>query len=506
MGKSDEQQTKKRVHKAADSESKHKNTPSFDATNFEATHDERPRQSQWRDNFRHLCEFKVQFGHCLVPYKYAAHPKLGKWVSNQRVQYRKNKEENSTSTSTKAEHIRALDGIGFDWGGADRTDLASSMWIVRFQQLCEYKVEFGHCRVPQRYADNPKLTQWVKTQRTQYRLHQKGKPSHLTIERIGELHGIGFEWGERCPTWSKLFEQLCEFKLQFGHSLVTQHYAATPKLRRWVSTQRNNYRLHREGKPSRLTTERIGELDGIGFHWGGSRPTWNELFEQLCEFKMQFGHSVVPQHYAATPKLGRWVSTQRSNYRLLREGKPSAMTEEHIRALDGTGFDWGASNTDLAFIWSVRFQELCDFKVQFGNCLVPNKYSANPKLAQWISTQRTQYRKYHERRRTSMTEERIRDLESIGFDWGTTKTDWASIWSVRFQQLCDFKEQFGHYLVPFNYTANPKLGRWVSTQRGYYKLYQEGKPTPLTEDRIRELESVEFDSHARGAYSRAQEC
>ena len=105
-----------------------------------------------------------------------------------------------------------------------------------------------------------------------------------------------------------------------------------------------------------------------------------------------------------------------------------------------------------------------------------------------------------------MTEERIRDLESIGFDWGTTKTDWASIWSVRFQQLCDFKEQFGHYLVPFNYTANPKLGRWVSTQRGYYKLYQEGKPTPLTEDRIRELESVEFDSHARGAYSRAQEC
>ena len=33
-----------------------------------------------------------------------------------------------------------------------------------------------------------------------------------------------------------------------------------------------------------------------------------------------------------------------------------------------------------------------------------------------FSTQRTQYRKYHERRRTAMTEERIRDLESVEFD------------------------------------------------------------------------------------------
>ena len=77
---------------------------------------------------------------------------------------------------------------------------------------------------------------------------------------------------------------------------------------------------------------------------------WRDNFRQLCEFKEQFGHSVVPQHYAANPKLGYWVSTQRKNYRWLQEGKPSSMTEDRIRELESIGFDWGTSKTDLASI------------------------------------------------------------------------------------------------------------------------------------------------------------
>ena len=77
MGKSDENLTSKRAHKATDGESKHKNKPSFDATKFEAVDGEGARNSQWRDHFRKLCEFKAQFGHCIVPNKYAVNPKLG---------------------------------------------------------------------------------------------------------------------------------------------------------------------------------------------------------------------------------------------------------------------------------------------------------------------------------------------------------------------------------------------------------------------------------------------
>ena len=91
-----------------------------------------------------------------------------------------------------------------------------------------------------------------------------------------------------------------------------------------------------------------------------------------------------------------------------------------------------------------------------------------------------------------MTEERIRALESAGFDWGTIRPDFSTIWDERFQQLREFKVQFGHCFVPHRYSANPKLGGWVSRQRSHYKLYQEGTPSPMTAERIRKLESVEF--------------
>ena len=129
----------------ADGESKHKNKPGFDtlgstrspfATTFEANYDEGVRHSERRGRFRQLGEYKVQFGHCLVPRQYSANPRLGTWVRYRRARYRKSTEEEN-STCMIAEHIRALEGIGFDWG-ISMTDLVS-IWSVRFQQLCEFK-------------------------------------------------------------------------------------------------------------------------------------------------------------------------------------------------------------------------------------------------------------------------------------------------------------------------------------------------------------------------------
>ena len=123
---------------------------------------------------------------------------------------------------------------------------------------------------------------------------------------------------------------------------------------------------------------------------------------------------------------------------------------------------------------------------------MPRQYADIPKLGRWVATQRSNYRLHQAGKPSVITEEHIRELDSVGFNWRTRRTDVVSIWSVRFQQLCKFKEQFGLYLVPQLCAGTPKLGRWVSTQRSNYKLYQEGKPTPLTEKHIRELESVEF--------------
>lgn len=67
-------------------------------------------------------------------------------------------------------------------------------WERRLEQLREFKKEFGHCRVPQGWARNPKLNIWVNEQRRAYRLKQEGRYSSLDDEKHKTLDEIGFEF------------------------------------------------------------------------------------------------------------------------------------------------------------------------------------------------------------------------------------------------------------------------------------------------------------------------
>ncbi|KAL7554703.1 hypothetical protein ACHAWF_018247 [Thalassiosira exigua] len=56
--------------------------------------------------------------------------------------------------------------------------------------------------------------------------------------------------------------------------------------------------------------------------------------------KWSYEHCDVPQSQG---QLGQWVWTQRKQYKLLREGQHSLMTEERIQQLEGIGFQWSGS-------------------------------------------------------------------------------------------------------------------------------------------------------------------
>ena len=167
----------------------------------------------------------------------------------------------------------------------------------------------------------------------------------MTAERIRELESVGFEWEITAGYWSLRFRQICDFMVQFGHCLVPQHYSTNLKLRKWVSNQRSNYRLYQEGLPSPVTAERIRALESVGFEWETTSGVWNERFEQLREFKVQFGHYLVPVKYSANPDLGPWVSKQRYYCRLLQNGKASRITAERVRALESVGFEWETTSS-----------------------------------------------------------------------------------------------------------------------------------------------------------------
>ena len=117
---------------------------------------------------------------------------------------------------------------------------------------------------------------------------------------------------------------------------------------------------------------------------------WNKHLSELMKFKQQWGHCDVPSQFDECPKLGRWATHQRSQYRLLKSGKKSSISDERVAQLEKLGFKWN-SDIQLAFTmaWNERLSYLLEFKQQWGHCNVPQKYAHNLKLGGWVKYQRS---------------------------------------------------------------------------------------------------------------------
>jgi hypothetical protein len=70
-----------------------------------------------------------------------------------------------------------------------------------------------------------------------------------------------------------------------------------------------------------------------------------------------------------------------------------------------------------------------------------------------------------------LTEERIQDLNDLGFKWSIRVS--RTPWETRLDELVQYKEQHGHCNVPSTYPKNQPLAYWVFKQRGQYRIYME---------------------------------
>jgi hypothetical protein len=164
----------------------------------------------------------------------------------------------------------------------------------------------------------------------------------------------------------------------------------------------------------------------------------------------------VPKGYSIDSQLGTWVHTQRTVF------KSSKIDPERKDKLDEIGFVFGL----LEEKWNVHFDSLRQFKNDNGHCelfwavdrftfilntltntpplspcitgKVPRKYKEDPKLANWISTQRTFFKNGR------MILERQRMLYEIGFDFNPKDNANEEKWSLQFKRLRDYYGKHGH--------------------------------------------------------------
>jgi hypothetical protein len=155
---------------------------------------DRSGDSRWDEMFAELAGFQRIHGHCCISTLSDEHRVLGVWVHTQRTLRRQGRLD--------AERIARLDGIGFTW------DLLREQWDGMFATLQDFRRATGHCDVPQRWAENRKLGNWVMVQRAAY------KAGRLDAQQIERLRLIGFHF-----------------------SLVGDHLAATPPEKRRTAPQ-----------------------------------------------------------------------------------------------------------------------------------------------------------------------------------------------------------------------------------------------------------------------------
>ena len=95
-------------------------------------------------------------------------------------------------------------------------------------------------------------------------------------------------------------------------------------------------------------------LNEIGFPWAGEKRDqfWNDRYQELVAFHAKTGTSRVPEKYDDAPQLHTWVSLQRRQLKLRKEGKPTKLTDERVALLEQVGLECKIRNVAT---WMDRF-------------------------------------------------------------------------------------------------------------------------------------------------------
>jgi superfamily II DNA or RNA helicase len=330
-----------------------------------------------------------------------------------------------------------------------------SSWDVNFGKLVKFKEEHGHCKVPGNSKTDKELGKWTSHQRTYY------TQKKLSDDRIGKLEALGFEWDPLAADWQLWFQALLEYKAEYGNCRVPDIYKKAKGLSSWIKNQRKYF--HAET----LSYERISKLEGLGFEWDPLTTDWDRMFDALNAYKSKHGDCRVPQRYKINISLSHWVRNQRDSF---KSGKLSA---ERIGKLDAIGFEWDPLNSD----WVIFFEELKAFREKYGDCRVSRTKEEFKELANWISNQRSLYKK------GKLSPERISKLESLGYEWDILDSDWSRY----FDALTEYKSKNGSCRVPYSFSEYPRLGIWVARQK---RFFERGKLSP---DRIARLDALGFE-------------
>ncbi|KAL3822857.1 hypothetical protein ACHAXA_006221 [Cyclostephanos tholiformis] len=500
------------------------------------------RINTWNENFQRLTKWREIHGSCQIPddSKDPEVAALHKWVADQRVHYKRQIAEedplqdnncedkacNDVKSKKKSKRkpsklspdkISKLEGIGFEFDSRD------AKWLQKLDVLLEYKKKHGDFLVPSSYPDDPTLSNWVASQRAQYKLYLKGSKSHMTEKRLKILTDAGFPFSVNgirqkvkkeaahqdrvvfdAKPWIEKFKDFLLYIAGLeSHGSLESLQKAYPYLAEWVEKQGEKCTSsddatsfeeidHSQGNLE--PNDRISLMKAAKFfvfcqinkshilllHDKTSEPS-STIKEESTSWDDQFGNLAAwyIKHGTYSPKgmpskMKKFVSRQQEQHRLFTSGLDSELTSERVEKLEDICFPVDRATAkepltdDTALMrrnktWEEYRLELAIFYIQKGN------YDADDiDLRRWAAEQKRQHKLYLTGKQSSLTFSQIQKLVDIKF---ISKRPKQKSWCENCADLMAFRIQFGSFDVASAHIVVPNSkGR---------PIYPSIDPTPL---------------------------
>jgi len=447
----------------------------------------RPGGRTWEEYFPRLKGFHKEHGHSNVT---ADHDKdLFKYISSLRKNYRHQfvgnslKKENRGYKWLPDEKFQALQDLNFSWyddSGSTRTIRLQGRkvskflrgrprrtWTEYYPKLEAFRDTHGHCNVTS--VEDSDLYLWIKSLE---RRHQISEDKLRALQRLGISLQKPSE--RRRLQMKEMIPRLRVHQERYGRLSVDKK--KDNDLSHWTTKY-----VRQNGYP------KLWELLGFPPQDGKWRNGyWEKMYYKLLDHRNKTGYCHIDLN--SDYELEYFVRDQRRGYVQWRSLSPSILTKDRIDSLERIGFEWVTNRHKTRKShetrWNKTIEELKSYRKKYGHTEIPQEYDENPQLGRWVMNQRTFYRMNQVGINTTLNEDRIKQLEQLGFVWGVREKQW---WTM-FGRLKDYQKLHGHVIIETSDFVNEDLRQWLNDQRYFFK--SNTKEHRLSRERIEALESL----------------
>ena len=418
-----------------------------------------PIEKRWEDLFLSAKQYYHLFGNLNVPDDFIIQDQnLGRWISYQRSLY------NRGDGSLSEERIKRLDSIGMKWkvGKSGSSSFAEQAVFFYLRQI--YPDTINRCTSFGFELDNfiPSLKFAIEYD-GEYWHRDKGTQDNEKDAKCDSL-GINLVRIREYPLSSTKSAKCYLMKSKYSHAALEEVIKTVFHQQLSVDVDAN---IVRDAFSIIKDYERY------------SSKSWYAFYELAKDYYNENGNLLIPAKYVTESgmKLGRWIQNQRQAYK----GQTNQyLSDYEVGLLESIGMVWDIREAE----WNKMFDVATDYYKEHGDLRVPRNciYKGNL-LGKWINTQRNNYSEKCKRK--TLSNERVRKLESIGMIWNVLEYEWNRMYMVAKR----YYEEYGYLNVPKGSTyQGEKLGDWVYTQKIVYQGKRQNQI--MSEDRKRKLENI----------------